>query len=85
MSSYGVVTVSYSVRVVCMLLVTWCTDCRQTVDTAIKFLFAVMFGSFEPCQVHSVFSQPFTFRKYPVAISVYKHIHLCTCTCHVIV
>ena len=35
MSSYGVVTVSYSVRVVCMLLVTWCTDCRQTVDTAI--------------------------------------------------
>ena len=35
MSSYGVVTVSYSVRVVCVLLLAWCTDCRQTVDTAI--------------------------------------------------
>lgn len=52
----------------------------QTVDRLLilqQLLFVSFYCDVQPCQVHSVFSQasqPSTFQKYAVAISVYKHV-----------
>lgn len=78
MSSYGVVTVSYSVRVVCMLLVTWCTDCRQTVDTAIVTVsFCCDVLSLAKCIVCSVSHLHFENTQWLlVCINTYIYVHV---------